>query len=72
MLVKFRYKTKQTAPLKSYYICKKKHLRIITSKPQTPLSDCIFKENKILKISYFVNYKYALLLLESPLEGKMW
>ena len=32
-----------------------KALRIIDFKPQTSPSDCIFKENKILKISDFVN-----------------
>ena len=37
-----------------------KALRIIDFKPQTLLSECIFKENKILRISDFVNYKYVL------------
>ena len=34
--------------------------RIINFEPQTSPSDCIFKENKNLRISDFVNYKYAL------------
>ena len=34
-------------------------LTIINFKQQTSTSDCIFRENKILRISDFVNYKYA-------------
>ena len=44
-----------------------KSLRIINFKPQTSLSDCIFKENKILRIWDFVNYKYAL-FVRKPLR----
>ena len=43
MYVKFGDKTKQTATLKSYYIYKKKTLRIIDVKRQTSSSDCIFQ-----------------------------
>ena len=42
-----------------------KALRIIDFKPQTLLSECIFKENKILRISDFVNYKYVLFVRKS-------
>ena len=42
-----------------------KALRIIYLKPQTSPSDCIFKENKILRISDFVTYKYALFVRKS-------
>ena len=37
-----------------------KALRIIDFKPQTSPFDCIFKGNKILRISDFVNYEYVL------------
>ena len=42
-----------------------KVLRIISFKPQTSPSDCIFKENKILRISDFVNNKNYLLVRKS-------
>ena len=42
-----------------------KALRIINFRPQTSPSDCIFKEDKILRISDFVNYKYALFVRKS-------
>ena len=42
-----------------------KALKIINFKPQISPSDCIFKENKILRISDFVNYKYALFVRKS-------
>ena len=42
-----------------------KALGIINFKPQTSPSDCIFKENKILRISDFVDYKYALFVRKS-------
>ena len=42
-----------------------KALRIINFKPQTSPSDCIFKENNILRISDFVNYKYVLFVRKS-------
>ena len=38
---------------------------IIDFKPQTPPSDCIFKENSILKISDCVNYKHAAFVRKS-------
>ena len=63
--MKFGDKTRQTATLKSYYVYKKKALRIIHFKPQTSPSECIFKKNKILKISDFVKYKYALFVRKS-------
>ena len=56
MHVKFGDKTRQT---------KEKALRIIDFKPQTSPSDCIFKKNKILKISDFVKYKYSLFVIKS-------
>ena len=54
----------------NYYFKKLLHLqekalRIIDFKLQTSPSDCIFKENKILEISDFVNYKYALFVRKS-------
>ena len=61
MHVKFGDKTRQT---------KEKALRIIDFKPQTSPSDCIFKKNKILKISDFVKYKYALFVRKSFKTGK--
>ena len=42
-----------------------KALKTIDFKTQTSPSDCIFKENKILKVSGFVNYKYALFVTKS-------
>ena len=63
--VKFEDKTRQTATLKSYYICKKKILRIIDFKPQTSPFDRIFKEKKIFNMSGFVNYKHALFVTKS-------
>ena len=42
-----------------------KAFRIIDFKPQTSPSDCTFKKNKILKISDFVKYKYALFVRKS-------
>ena len=45
----------------NYYLTK----LIINFTPQTSPSDCIFKEKKILQISDFVNYKYALLVTKS-------
>ena len=42
-----------------------KAIRIINFKPQISPTDCIFKENKILRISDFVNYKYPLFLRKS-------
>ena len=42
-----------------------KALRIIDFKPQTSPFDCIFKGNKILRISDFVNYKYVLFVGKS-------
>ena len=55
---------------KNYYFKKllhlqKKGLRIIDFKPQTLPSDCIFKENMILRISDFANNKYALFVRKS-------
>ena len=54
----------------NYYFKKLLHLqekalRIIAFKLQTSPSDSIFKENKILEISDFVNYKYALFVRKS-------
>ena len=42
-----------------------KALRIINFKPQTSPSDYIFKENKIRRISDFINYKYTLFVRKS-------
>ena len=42
-----------------------KTLIIIDFKPQASLSDCIFKENAVLKISDFANNKYALFVRKS-------
>ena len=42
-----------------------KALTIIDFKPQTLPSDCILKENKILRISDFAIYKYALFVKKS-------
>ena len=61
-----------TKPKKCYFKkllhLQEKALRIIDFKPQTLPSDCIFKENKILRISDFVNYKYALFIRKSLLR----
>ena len=43
----------------------KKALRIIDFKPQTSPSNCIFRKNKIVKISDFAKYKYALFVRKS-------
>ena len=37
----------------------------INFKLQTSSSDCVFKENKVLRISDFINYKYALFVRNS-------
>ena len=46
-------------------------LRIIDFKPQASPSDCIFKKNKVLKISDFVKYKYALFVRKSFRKGNV-
>ena len=51
--------------LKKLLHLQEKALRIIDFKPQTLPSHCIFKENKILRISDFVSYKYALFVRKS-------
>ena len=62
MLAKSGDKTKPINPLRDCYSYKKKQIRIIDFQPQTSFSNNLFKENRILKISDYINYKHAFLL----------
>ena len=50
---------------------KEKGLRIINFKPQKTPSNCIFKENKILRILGFVNCKYTFFVRKSLRRGNV-
>ena len=65
MHVKYGDKTKKNCYFKKLLHLLEKALRIIDFKPQTLPSDCIFTENKILRISDFVNRKYAFFVRKS-------
>ena len=65
MHVKYGDKCKKNCYFKKLLHLQEKTLRIIDFKPQTLPSDCTFKENKILRISDFTNYKYALFVRNS-------
>ena len=65
MLVKSRDKTKPINSFKRLLLLQEKAIRIIIFLPQTSSSKNLFKENKILKISDYINYKHALFVRNS-------
>ena len=50
---------------KKLLFLQEKALKLINFQPQTSFSNKLFKESKILKISDFINYKYALFVRNS-------
>ena len=65
MLVKSEDKTKTNHLFKKLLLLQEKAIRIINFQPQTSSSNNLFKENRILKISDYINYKHAFFIRNS-------